>query len=193
MQEKKKEISIVKKRFLQYLDYKGITKYKCYQETGIANGVFSQRGGLSEEITLKLISYYSDLNPDWLFSGQGMMIKDESKMLAIRLYDKCEALTHENGKLSEKVVQLTESKHDLKARVEQLTKKVEELESQVRKNSQLAGKVESLTKEKAELEKNSNWGKEPHPSFLSLAGLDGREEVEVLARTEGVDTMRDAF
>lgn len=61
MKENMRDFSILKQRILQYLDFKGITKYECYKNTGITNGVLSQPNGMSEDNLLKFLSYYSDI------------------------------------------------------------------------------------------------------------------------------------
>lgn len=71
-----KEISILKKKILQYIDYKGITKYKFYHDTGVSNSVLSQDSGLSESNILRILSYYKDLSADWLFRDEGEMIRN---------------------------------------------------------------------------------------------------------------------
>lgn len=73
-----REISTIKRRILEFLDYKGITKYECYQKTGITNGVFSQSSGISEDNLLKFLSYYKEISTDWLFSGVGEMLVSAS-------------------------------------------------------------------------------------------------------------------
>lgn len=78
MQENNREISIIKERIIQYLDLKGISKYECYQKSGIANGVLSQKGGISEENTLKFLSYFGDISADWLFTGKGSMLRNQN-------------------------------------------------------------------------------------------------------------------
>lgn len=75
MQEKNREISVIKQKILQYLENQGISKYECYQKTGIVNGVLSQKGGISEENLMKFLNYFSDISPDWLFFGRGKMLK----------------------------------------------------------------------------------------------------------------------
>lgn len=72
-----REISIFKKRILLYADKMGISKYEIYQNTGISNGIFSQKGGLSEDNLLKFLSYYTDISPEWLLTGEGEMLKPE--------------------------------------------------------------------------------------------------------------------
>ena len=83
-----RENSTIKERILQYLDFKGITKYDFYQKTGVSNGVLSQKSGMSEENTLRFLSYYDDVNAEWLLIGIGEMLKTKN----------VENLTHSNGK-----------------------------------------------------------------------------------------------
>jgi phage repressor protein C with HTH and peptisase S24 domain len=81
MQDNSRDFSVFKKRILQYLDIKGISKYECYQNTGITNGVFSQLNGMSEDNTLKFLSYYSDISSEWLLTGKGSMLKESNAEL----------------------------------------------------------------------------------------------------------------
>jgi phage repressor protein C with HTH and peptisase S24 domain len=85
MQENNRDFSVLKKRILQYLDIKGISKYECYQNTGITNGVFSQLNGMSEDNMLKFLSYYSDISPEWLLAGTGEMLKSGKKPAIIKV------------------------------------------------------------------------------------------------------------
>ena len=73
-----RENSTIKERILQYLDFKGITKYDFYQKTGVSNGVLSQKSGMSEENTLRFLSYYDDVNAEWLLIGIGEMLKTKN-------------------------------------------------------------------------------------------------------------------
>lgn len=73
-----RDFSILKKKILQYLDYKGITKYKFYQDSGVTNSTLSQDNGLSESNLLKILSYYKDLSAEWLLRGEGNMLKATS-------------------------------------------------------------------------------------------------------------------
>lgn len=72
-----RENSVIKERIIQYLDYKDISKYKFYQETGITNGILSQNNGISEENLLKFLSYYRDISVNWLLTGEGSMLIGE--------------------------------------------------------------------------------------------------------------------
>jgi transcriptional regulator with XRE-family HTH domain len=161
---------------------------------------------------LQNISRKYGVSVDWILDGDGEMLKvdrmrsfepqtiEDAKSLQWGyICDRYEKLAKENGVLSQtveflstdkehlvkQIAQLTAEKHELSSTIKLLTAKNGRYENLLRENRKLTEKVGSLTKE-VELEKNSNWGKEPHPSFLPLAGLDDREEVEVLARTDGV-------
>ena len=74
-----REISFLKEKILQYLEFKGFSKYEFYQKTGVSNGVLSQKSGLSEDNLLRFLSCYKDVNPEWLLTGKGSMIKSEEK------------------------------------------------------------------------------------------------------------------
>ena len=78
MKEIAREVSVLKRRILQYADSKGIKKYEIYQNTGISNGVLSQKGGLSEDNVMRFLSHYSDLSPEWLLTGKGAMLREQS-------------------------------------------------------------------------------------------------------------------
>lgn len=84
-----RDISIVKDNILKYLEYKGITKYEFYKSTGISNGILSQKNGMSEENTLKVLSYFKDINPVWLFLSRGdMIINEESLVSELKSHDR---------------------------------------------------------------------------------------------------------
>lgn len=76
MKENTREISVLKQRILQYLDSKGVSKYECYKNTGITNGVLSQSNGMSEDNILRFLSYYNDISSDWLLTGQGSILRN---------------------------------------------------------------------------------------------------------------------
>jgi hypothetical protein len=80
MQEKNQYFSTIKRNILNYADYKGISKYEIYQKTGISRSVLSQNNGMTEDNLLKFLSYYTDVNPEWLLTGKGAMLRDNSSV-----------------------------------------------------------------------------------------------------------------
>ena len=87
MQEKTRDFSLIKSRILQYLQLKGITKYSFYKNTGVTNGVLSQTNGISEDNLMKFLSYYDDVNLDWLFTGEGEIFKTKTPENVIKQND----------------------------------------------------------------------------------------------------------
>ena len=87
MQEKTRDFSLIKSRILQYLQLKGITKYSFYKNTGVTNGVLSQTNGISEDNLMKFLSYYDDVNLDWLFTGEGEIFKTKTPKNVIKQND----------------------------------------------------------------------------------------------------------
>lgn len=78
MQTNKQEFSSIKIRILEYLDYKGVTPYAFYKDSGVTRGILTQPNGLSEDNLHKFLAYAQDISPMWLLSGAGEMI-DEKK------------------------------------------------------------------------------------------------------------------
>ena len=85
-----KNFSTQKDRILQFIDYKEISKNKFYIETGISNGILDKKSGLSMDTVEKFYSTYPEINPEWLLTGKGPMLKEstpedkQSKLQKIR-------------------------------------------------------------------------------------------------------------
>ena len=124
-----REFSIIKKNILYFIDNQNISKYELYQKTGISNGVLSQKGGMSEENTIKFLSYYTNVSADWLLTGKGEMLKKEGLVQQAHnnisstitqhqtihapedyetLKKENQRLTQENSGLKDKIIQLME-------------------------------------------------------------------------------------
>ena len=73
-----KNFSTQKDRILQFIEYKGISKNKFYNETGISNGILDKKSGLSMDTIEKFYSTYPEINPEWLLTGKGEMLKSGS-------------------------------------------------------------------------------------------------------------------
>ena len=126
-----REFSIIKKNILYFIDNQNISKYELYQKTGISNGVLSQKGGMSEENTIKFLSYYTNVSADWLLTGNGEMFKKDGLVQQAHnnisstinqhqtihapedyetLKKENQRLTQENSGLKDKIIQLMEEK-----------------------------------------------------------------------------------
>jgi repressor LexA len=61
-------------RVTEYIDFKGVSKYKFYKETGLSNGFLDKGENLGSDKCEKIISHYPDLNAAWLLTGKGDML-----------------------------------------------------------------------------------------------------------------------
>lgn len=65
-------------RIKEYLGYKGITKYKFYKKTGFSNKFLDNSSNMGTDRAEIILHHYPDLNPNWLLTGAGSMLKDET-------------------------------------------------------------------------------------------------------------------
>ena len=77
---KAKKFSQLKERIRLYAKNQNISMREIYEKTGISDGTFSNSSGLSEDNLLKLFSYFSDLDANWLLTGKGSMTKETAKL-----------------------------------------------------------------------------------------------------------------
>jgi hypothetical protein len=77
--------SLFKKNILQYLDFKNIKKSEFYRKTGITRGVLDHNTGLTEDNVVKFVATYPEISLDWLLTGKGEMIKNETKEYATHM------------------------------------------------------------------------------------------------------------
>lgn len=75
-----KQKSSIKKRIIQYISHKDITKYEFYKTTGITRGILDQDNGITESNILKFIHSYPEVNIVWLIVGQGEMLNTEAQL-----------------------------------------------------------------------------------------------------------------
>ncbi len=68
----------VVQRLQQFIDIKGISKYRFYQESGLSNGFLDKGENIGSDKCEKIIYTYPEINIDWLLTGRGSMLKSES-------------------------------------------------------------------------------------------------------------------
>lgn len=144
MQEK----SLIKKNILQFLEIKKVSKYEFYQKTGITRGILNQNNGMSEENTTKFLAYYKEINPEWLLTGNGKMLKDMS------IDEVNETLPiYSNVDYKEKYYELLEENRELRLKIDKQAKELDELRETYQKQVQ---ETEKCKKELAKLRKEKN-------------------------------------
>lgn len=73
-------ISAIKRRMIELVEYQGISKRHFYRNTGISNGILDKKGGVSEDNIERFLSTYGEINAEWLLRGEGPMITDEKNL-----------------------------------------------------------------------------------------------------------------
>lgn len=61
-------------RLQQFIETKGISKYKFYQSTKLSNGSLDKGDNLGSDKCEKILYAFPELNPDWLLTGRGDML-----------------------------------------------------------------------------------------------------------------------
>lgn len=78
-------ISTIKERILTFIEKRGVKKADFYLNTGVSDSNFkgknknSQPGG---DVLVKILTFYPELNGDWLLTGKGDMLKNETTLPA---------------------------------------------------------------------------------------------------------------
>lgn len=81
-----KIFSPIKGRVIEYIERQCIKKEEFYIKTGITSSNFKGSGKLSEiggDKIAKILSKYCDLNPEWLLTGKGEMLRDKATTVAV--------------------------------------------------------------------------------------------------------------
>lgn len=72
-----------KDKIKQYLEYKNISKYKFYQQTGLSAGFLDSGCSIGVDKARIIINTYPDINLSWLIMGEGPMLRDEEGCPAV--------------------------------------------------------------------------------------------------------------
>jgi hypothetical protein len=82
------KISTKKKKILSFIEKRGITKVDFCGNTGISYANLKGKGLLSEIGGVqigKILSIYKEINPDWLLTGSGEMLREQNDTLPYML------------------------------------------------------------------------------------------------------------
>ena len=65
----------IQERILQVIENKEITPYRFCKDLGLSMGYLDKRGSIGTDKYLKIIEYLPEINPEWLLTGEGEMLK----------------------------------------------------------------------------------------------------------------------
>ncbi|MEO0075926.1 MAG: S24 family peptidase [candidate division WOR-3 bacterium] len=75
------KILTIKERILQYIDFKKYKKDDFFNSIGFLYSNF-KGSNINSEIgsdkLVKILTYYNDINPEWLLTGKGPMLREQS-------------------------------------------------------------------------------------------------------------------
>lgn len=69
-------------RITQLLDYNNITKHKFYQDLGLSSDFLNKPRETGTNEHVKILQYFPDVNPDWLLTGEGEMLRAAPRIAA---------------------------------------------------------------------------------------------------------------
>jgi phage repressor protein C with HTH and peptisase S24 domain len=75
-------------RMREYLDYKGITKYKFCNDLGFSNKFLDNSSNMGTDKACKILHHYPEINSEWLLTGNGPMIKEDNTNIIIMNNDR---------------------------------------------------------------------------------------------------------
>lgn len=76
-----RNLANIKERILYYTDNKKLAKEKFFEDLGVTYGSFkgkSKEQALSSDVIERIITNYLDINPLWLLTGKGDMLKTQN-------------------------------------------------------------------------------------------------------------------
>lgn len=74
---------MVIEKFLQYIEFKGLSFSKVERDLGLSNGYLGKQrdrnASIGSAVIEKIVEFYPDINIQWLITGEGEMIKDQNQ------------------------------------------------------------------------------------------------------------------
>lgn len=116
-------------RLDKYMSFKGLNDNKLTIETGISNGIIGKarkRGAMSQDNISKILYTYRDLDANWLFTGEGHMLKQSS---GINLTEQDPFRYKELAEARKEIIQLMNEK------ITQLEENIKSLQQQLKGKS----------------------------------------------------------
>lgn len=114
----------IRERVVDYLNYKGLSRYRFYKDTGFSNGFLDKYGSITSDNCEKICYVYSDLNPEWLLTGKGKMLRpnyDDEYILKLKNQPQEVLIQH--------IINLSAEKHILQQEVMDLLSRLATYES----------------------------------------------------------------
>lgn len=129
-----------RKRIIYFIEHQGIKPKYFLEKTGLSKGFIDrshQKSGATDIHLSKILEAYPELNPEWLITGKGEMIRsdvDNTPLLAREPIAEYETSLKEKVVLMEKEIQLLEENKALQQKIiAQLEKELAEAKQKNKK------------------------------------------------------------
>lgn len=131
-------------RFLQYLDYKGITENRATIDCDLSKGLIGQaksgKSDLGNKAVEKILKFYQDLSKVWLLTGEGEMLITSQKNSQVIENNTGTAINGDNA-----TVTPSTSSKEFHTMLEMLKIKDEQIGELISQNGKLMTIIETLT------------------------------------------------
>jgi hypothetical protein len=84
-----------RERILQFVEYKRISKSRFYKETGLSNGFLDKNNNPCVDKVEQIIYIYPELNPEWLITGKGSMLRQPQEPVRERVGEEKSSVAQE--------------------------------------------------------------------------------------------------
>jgi regulator of replication initiation timing len=135
-----------KSRLIDFLAFKNVKKSNFYKTTRLGNGFLDKNNNINSDKIEIIASFYPELNIEWLITGRGQMLRDDSNADAQR-----PAPTNDTS-LMDKLIQQTEKVGELKTENRHQVERINALSTE---NKHHIEQISSLKNENERL-KNEN-------------------------------------
>ncbi|MRM86319.1 hypothetical protein [Riemerella anatipestifer] len=121
----------IQERVLEVIENKGVTPYRFCKDLGFSMGYLDKRGAIGTDKYLKIIEYLDEINPIWLLTGKGEMLKQPQGYATEQTPPPVVAEGQGNNtevELLRKQVELLEENRLLHQEIKQLQERINRLE-----------------------------------------------------------------
>jgi hypothetical protein len=71
----------IRSRIIDFLNYKGLSRYRFYKLTNLSNGFLDKEGSINSDNCEKICDVFPEINPEWLVLGKGEMLRSSKPVI----------------------------------------------------------------------------------------------------------------
>lgn len=103
----------IRSRILDFLEFKGLSRYRFYKLTDLSNGFLDKEGAINSDNCEKICNVFPEINLEWLVLGKGEMIRTAKPIVSQEEVSQVQVVKEEKPNplavevLLDKIVELT--------------------------------------------------------------------------------------